>query len=213
VTKLIGLSTILATICLAPFAYGDAYDLPKVVAVQDRAYIVHKEVSVNFGGLPLDAFNKSIIGGISYTYGLNSKWNWEVFNVAGAMNVETQLKSDLLNNFNAEPKGVLDHPQAIYTSELLYSPMYGKFLMFNNRVVHNEISLGITGGALDYKEAGMVGIVGPGLTSRFFVSQDSSIKFDARLLYQFTQSQSSNVVLYLTIGYSFHLDTKAGDGT
>lgn len=194
-------------------AFADAYDLPPVVAVQDRAYSVHKEITPHFGILPLDAFNKAMIFGASYTYGLSPQWSWEVLNASYATNISTNLKDQLINNFHVQPQGVLDQANSMYTTQILYSPLYGKYLLFNNKVVPNELNLSLSGGVIDYKYAGVVPTFGPGLVQRFYISQDSSIKFDARVLYQVTDTQSSNIILYLTIGYSIHLDSTKGGGS
>ena len=192
--------------------FADAYDIPKVVAVQDRAYSVKKDYTVSAGLLPLDAFNKSILAGVSYTYSWKPQWSWEVVNANYALNVDTSLKGELAKKFNAQPKGILDYPTGTFTSELLYSPMYGKFLFFNEKVVHTEISLGATGGVITYKNEGAVPVIGVGVLSRFFYSKDSSIKVDTRLLYQASDSQSSNFVLYFTVGYAIHMDmNKSGN--
>ncbi len=191
-------------------AAEDAYDLPKVVAVQDRAYSVRKEITPHLGVLPLDAFNKSLLAGVSFTYSWNPAWSWEVINASAAMNQVTDLRNQLVNNFKVEPKGVLDYPTGMYTSQILYSPMYGKYLMFNDKVVHNELSLGLTGGVITYKVEGAVPVVGPGIVSRYYINEDSSIKVDARLLYQVDSNQSSSYALYFTIGYSIHLDSSKG---
>lgn len=85
--------------------------------------------------------------------------------------------------------------------------MYGKHLMFNDKVVHNELSLGITGGVIHYKVEGAVPVFGPSVGSRYYIDENSSIKFDARLLYQVGGNQSSDYALYFAIGYSIHLDS------
>lgn len=190
--------------------HADAYDHAQVVAVQDRAYMVRKEISVHAGVLPLDAFNKSFIAGASYTYGWKPQWSWEVLNVSAALNQETTLKKDLQSNFNVQPKGILDYATSIVSTQINYSPLYGKYLLFNDKVVHNELSFGLTAGAVQYKTEGSVPILGAGIMSRYYRSEGSSIKFDARLLYQMSNKQSSDLVLYFTLGYSIHLDASKG---
>lgn len=196
-------------------SHADAYDHAKVVAVQDRAYTVNKEMSALVGVLPLDAFNKTIFGGASYTYAWKPQYSWELLNISAATNIATSLKTDLQEKFKVQPdeskpQGILDYPTSMVTTQFNYSPLYGKYLLFNEKVVHNELNFGITGGVINYKTQGAVPIVGVGMMSRYFYSPESSFKFDARLYYQFTNRQSSNLVLYFTLGYSVHFDVKKG---
>ena len=199
-----------ALIFFTSHLYADAYDHAQVVAVQDRAYMVKKEISVHAGMLPLDAFNKSFIAGASYTYAWKPQWSWEILNVNIAKNQDTSLKKDLQTNFNVQPKGILDYATSMVTTQLNYSPLYGKYLLFNEKVVHNELSFGLTAGAIQYKTEGSVPVIGAGIMSRYYKSEGSSFKLDARLLYQMTNKQSSDLVLYFTIGYSVHLDSAKG---
>ena len=82
------------------------YDLPDLVAIQDRDYYLSHDLTFNVGWLPSDAFNKYAVGGVSYTYFLEDYMAWEVVNVQYAFLFETDLKGALEDNFPLEVENV-----------------------------------------------------------------------------------------------------------
>lgn len=183
----------------------DPFDLPQVVAVENKKFNPLKDVTAFAGVLPLDAFYKSVILGVSYTQAYNSFLSWEVINAGYAFNQDTNLKNDLVDNFKVKPQGILDSAQYMLTSHLVYTPIYSKNLLFNQDVIYGEWSLVAGGGALGYESGDIAALVGGGLIARFFKSERTSYKFDGRLYYQTAQNKSSDLILLLSLGMSFEL--------
>ncbi len=184
--------------------FADAYDVPKVVAIEGRKFTVAHDLAFSAGYLPLDAFNKSLIFNSSYTYFYKSFAGWEVANVSVAFNQNTGLKNNLIDNFNAQPQGILDYYRWIASTNYVYTPIYSKNLIFNNRVVSSETSLLLGGGMVGFISGDTAPMFGGGMINRYFFSHSSSLKLDARLYYQTAPGKSSNVILSLGIGYSIN---------
>ena len=87
----------------------DLYELPKLVAVQNRQYYLNREFTTHLGYLPMDSFNKSIVLGASYTHYLSDFIGWEIANFNYCFNQDTGLKKQLLSSFNADTEGLLDY--------------------------------------------------------------------------------------------------------
>ena len=164
---------------------SEAYDLPKLVALQDRENYLKSEVSLSAGYLPSDSFNKGVIVGATYSYYFSDYMAWEVANFNYSFNIETSLKSDLVTNFPIEIKnvgfeGALDFIKFYATSNLVYTPFYNKSLLFNSTVVRGETSFVFGGGAVKFQTTGYKPIVDMGLYLRYFTTAATSLKFDFR---------------------------------
>ncbi|MEO0336461.1 MAG: hypothetical protein AAF202_08705, partial [Pseudomonadota bacterium] len=85
---------------------GKFYDLPKVVAIQDRPYYNDNDITLQLGWLPSDAFNKGFSGGLTYTYYFKDYLAWEVVNANYVINQETSLNNEFENhNIDIESEG------------------------------------------------------------------------------------------------------------
>ena len=182
----------------------DIYAIPKVVAVQNRTYpFVQNGLSFQLGYAPLDAFNKSLLAGVSYTYSLSEFTSWEVLNFMNCFNVETDLKSQL-EALNLQTLGAkisfLDYANWILTTGFVYTPLYNKSLLFNRSIVHSEFSFVLDAGTIKFEFAGNRPAFGGGLIMRFFLSPTSSLKFDFRNHLYFNDDGMGNI-LGLVVGY------------
>lgn len=189
------------------------YDQPRLVAIQDRAYYLNHDLTFQIGYLPSDAFNKGYTVGGSYTYYLNDYIGWEVVNGNYSFNSETSLKSDLRNNFGVAPEnvgfgGILDYIEWYATSNLVYTPLYTKSLLFNRRVVRGETSFVLGAGGAQFKNTGMRLMVSGGVYLRFFSSSRSSWKFDFRNNVYFERELGAVNAMSLMIGYSMQLGSR-----
>ena len=127
-----------------------AYDLPKVVAVQNRAFKMDKDLSFQAGYLPSDAFNNGYVLGASYTHFFNDYFGWEILNANAVVNDSTNLKGDLLNCCGVDVEnngfgGALDYMDAYALTSVVYTSLYTKSLLFTKSVVRGEVSF--VGGA------------------------------------------------------------------
>lgn len=186
------------------------YDLPKIVAVQNRTYYLNHDVNLQIGYLPSDAFNKGYTIGGAYTYFFSDYLGWEVVNANYSFNSETNLKKDLMNNFavtvqNVGFGGVLDYIQWWAITSLVYTPLYTKSLLFNKDVVRGETSFVFGAGGAKFKETGMRLLISAGLYMRFFSRPDRSWRFDLRNNIYFESSLGAVNTVSLMVGYSFQL--------
>lgn len=181
----------------------DAYDLPQIVAVEGRMYNPVSDFTGAIGVLPLDAYYKALTLGVGYTRTLNASYKWTLLNAHVAFTNDTGLKKDLLANFAAQPQGILDYIKYYVTTDLVYSPIYGKNLLFNKTVIRTEMSLLYSAGAVAFNSGSMAPMVGFGGQIRFYSSPTFSYKFDTRLYYHLDSTKSSNMILSIGFGFSF----------
>lgn len=165
-------------------AEEDIYDIPKITTLQKRYYpMATHGATLQLGMLPVDAFNKSIIIGGNYTYFLSEFTSWEVVNALYAINMETDLRKDLAvvkPDINGNNKAYLDYVNYFITSNIVYTPLYSKNLLFNASIVHSETSFLLGGGMASFQFAGIQPMVSGGLILKFFLGQKTTLKFDFR---------------------------------
>lgn len=186
------------------------YDLPKVVAVQNRTYYLNHDLTVQGGWLPSDAFNKGYTVGLSYTTYFSDYLGWEVVNANYSFNSETNLKKDLLNNFGAAVEnvgfgGVLDFITYFVTTNIVYTPLYTKSLLFNKHITRGEVSFVCGAGGANFDSSGVRLLISAGLFLRFFTKEDRSWKFDFRNNIYFEDSLGAVNSISLMVGYSMQL--------
>ncbi len=208
---LLSLSILFTTGSMASAAPAEKlYDLPKIVAVQNRSYFLNRDLNLQIGYLPSDAFNKGYTVGGSYTHFFSDYLGWEVVNANYSFNSETRLKKDLLENFQAEVAnvgfgGVLDYIQWWALTSLVYTPLYTKSLLFNKDVVRGETSFVFGAGGAQFKATGMRPLISAGLYLRFFTRPDRSWRFDFRNNVYFEDSLGAVNTVSLMVGYSIQL--------
>lgn len=182
----------------------DAYDLPEVVVVENRLYQPVSDIGLHIGLLPMDAFYKALSLGVSYNRQISGPWSWEVLNFEGALKQDTSLKDDLINNFSVKPTGILDHVKNYSTTSAMYTPIYGKNLFFNKKIIHSEIAFLFGAGVINFNSGDNAPLIGTGAQIRFFSSQSFSVKFDSRLFYHMAKNKSSNFMI--DVGFTFSFD-------
>lgn len=195
-------------------APANAYDLPDIVAVQNRAYTVQRDLSLQAGYLPSDAFNKGYTIGASYTHFFTSYLGWEVINANYSFNDPTDLKEDLLDCCELQVQnngfdGALDYVQWYALTNIVYTPLYTKALLFNQSLVYGEISFVGGAGVAKFKETGERLLVSAGFYLRYFKSAERSWKFEFRDNVYFEKSLGAVNAMSLMISYSFHLGGKS----
>ncbi|MFZ3229798.1 MAG: outer membrane beta-barrel domain-containing protein [Pseudobdellovibrio sp.] len=180
----------------------DAFDLPQVVAVEGRMYDPKSDVTASVGLLPLDAFYKALTLGLSYNRNMGDSITWGIINAQAAFTSETSLKKDLLA-LQVQTQGLLDYIRYYVTTDLIYTPIYGKNLLFNKSLLRTEMSLLASAGVVSFNSGDMVPMAGMGGQIRFFSSESISYKFDTRVYYHIAANKSSNFVLNIGLGISF----------
>jgi len=112
------------------------------------------------------------------------------------------LKTELLENFNVQPTEIsaLDFT---LSSNLLLKPLYGKFAVFNRRLIHLDVSLPF-GVAMARYINPQAYLVGPdvGIIFRVFVSPHVSFCLDVRNYVFFNHWDTRNEV-HVALGAAF----------
>ena len=191
---------------------GRHYNLPKVVAVQNRPYFVNKDLTFQLGFLPSDPFNKGLTTGLTYTHYFKDYLAWEIVNINYNSNVETRLKGDVeklnVDIKNESLNGQLDYMVYYIASNLVYTPIYSKNLLFNSKIIHGEISFTAGGGITKLKNNGTKPLVMVGGYLRFFSQPSRSWKFDFRNNIYFDERTGAINAWSFGIGYSMQLGAK-----
>lgn len=192
-------------------APSEAFDAPKVVAVEPRMFSPQHDVTAQLSILPLDAFYKGFAAGVSYTYSGSSAWSWEIVNANLNSKSDTNLKRDLTEKFNVRPQGILDHVTWYGTTNAIYTPIYSKNLLFNKDLLYGSSSFVFGGGMVGFSGGDTAALLGGGAIIRVFHSPRRSSKFDFRLYMHTASGKSSDMILLLTYGLSFELGSGASE--
>lgn len=182
-----------------------AYQMPKLVAVEPKAYNPHYDITANVSILPIDAFYKGIAMGVSYTHSYNPAWQWEVINANLNFKSDTNLKTDLIDVFHVRPTGILDHITWYAVTNAVYTPIYSKNLLYNRELLYGSFSFVFGGGTVGFDSGDIAPMLGGGLILRAFHSPKLSSKLDFRMYQHLATGKSSDQVLILAYGLSFEL--------
>jgi outer membrane beta-barrel protein len=202
----LGLLTLTLTLAGASPAFaGQELDEEQVAtyAVQSRLFRLGGELNVAAGLLPINAFNKGLTIGGSFTYHFSNAWAWEVINGSYVYKqLDTGLKTELLENFDVQPTDIaaLD---LMMSSSLVMKPFYGKLAVFNRRVIHAEVSVpfGITLGRYTNPQTYLPG-PNVGIIARVFMGPHTSLRIDVRENILFNHWATRNE-LHVSLGLSF----------
>lgn len=162
----------------------DVYDLPTPVAIQGRTNNIDQSISLNVGYIPSDSFNRGFPVTLNYAFYFKPYLAWEVVSYSYNINRETKLKQDFkdlgIGNSQIGFGGQLDYPQGILLTGLIYTPLYGKSLLFNKTLVHSETSFYLGVGTIQFNQSGSVPMVAPGIQGRYFLSPKTALRFYLR---------------------------------
>jgi outer membrane beta-barrel protein len=177
-------------------------------AVQRRLFRLGLELSAGGGFLPLNAFSKGFTIDGSVTWHFSSAWAWEIAQGGYVIaSLDTGLKQQLLDNFGVQPTQ-LSTPQFLTSTNIVFTPYYGKLAGLNRTVNHVEIFVpfGLALARYQNPAAFQQGIdIGLGL--RWFLGTHTSLRFDARdyILFQgfndFTITNELLVGLGLSVAF------------
>ena len=180
------LVTLFLLVPITVFAQSSELENPGVInAVQERPYRLTHELNLAIGSLPLDAFSKSFYGQLSYIFHFTDTFAWQVGRGAYNYNVKTGLREQLEKDFNVQPTAI-DEAQFFVGSDLMISPLYGKFALANKLVLHLETSLILGLSVFKYTVGGFAPAVNAGVGVRLFQNKHVSYRLDI----------SDNVVIF-----------------
>jgi outer membrane beta-barrel protein len=205
----------LLLLCLAPIAAQAQEELENpgvVLAVQDRTYRMNSELMLAIGVLPLDAFTKGLSGEVSYTYHFSDSFAWQIGRFLYSYNIPTGLQNQLTRDFGVNPTAF---PQTnwIAGSDVMWTPIYGKFAWLNNSVAHFEI-YGLLG--LSVANQRISSDVASGTTStqflpgvnfglgwRFYLTKSVSLRFEVTDNVLFSSTGIQNIMV-VQLGAAFN---------
>lgn len=189
--------------------YDDEVGGGQAVVIQNRAFDLGHEFTFSAGLVPLDAFYKGLSGTFRYTLHLDEFIAWEVGGGSYSFNVDTDLRTQLVERFAVAPDA-LDQITVFGQSNLVIKPIYGKYALFNRALIYTELYF-VLGAAVGYYSDGSFRPApdyGAGL--RFFVTDWFSVRTDVRHFIFFNgipfadpNSTIDNVV-HLSVGASFN---------
>jgi outer membrane beta-barrel protein len=193
-----------SALCRTARAADDA-DEVATYAVQRRIFPLGLEVNAGLGILPLNAFHKGMLVDGTVTYHFSSVWSWEIIQGAYAFaQTDTGLQQQLVNNFGVQPTQ-LTSANFLASTNLVFTPFYGKLAGLNHSVSHIEIFFPIGAALARYENpSGFQEGIDLGLGLRWFLSTHWSLRFDARdfLLTPGISNFSLTNELYFTLGLS-----------
>jgi outer membrane beta-barrel protein len=188
-THLRRMSTIWLTVVVLGLTFGfsstasaeDDADEVATYAVQKRLFREGLELNASVGFLPLNAFYKGFTGGGTVTYHFTTTWGWEIAQAAYVfVSVNTGLESQLQNNFNVQPSQ-LTTPQFLGSTNLIFTPFYGKLAGLNHSVSHIELFFPLGPAIGRYENPGefLYGL-DLGLGIRWFLGTHTALRLEAR---------------------------------
>lgn len=180
---------------------------PKTVAIQNRPYVLNKEIGLYYAYMPLDHFNHFHAFGANYLNYFNDYLAWEVFNGATVTKQSTGLEERLSNDFGAVPD-TFDVLQYYFTTSIVYTPIYMKHLYNNKEIRFGDISFVIGAGVARFEKALNANMVEAGFITRFIEHEGLNFKFDVRYKTFLAGDLRPNISLGLVLTYNFTEELK-----
>lgn len=180
---------------------------PQTVAIQNRPYILNKEIGIYYSYLPLDQFNHFHAIGMNYLTYYNDYLAWEVLNAATVTKQSTGLEERLLNDYGAVPDE-FDILQYYFTTDLVYTPIYMKHLYKNKEIRFGDISFVAGAGVARFEKALNANMIEAGFITRFIGQEGLNFKFDVRYKMFLNGNLRPNLSLGLVLTYNFTDEVK-----
>jgi len=191
------------------------------VVIQNRAFKMAHELTLEAGLLPLDAYYKGVTGTLRYTWHFSEFQALELINITYSYDWNTRLKESLINEFGAMSDDYAFR-EAVLIADIDYvlKPFYGKMALFNRLIVRSEFYLNVGPAYILYLPSSIM-FTGlshrPGLNYgagiRLFAAEWFSVRVDLRHYIVFAvdgvlqdppRFEIDNV-LYLGLGGSFNI--------
>ncbi len=194
---------------------GDIYDLPQLVAVQNRKYFLKNGLTFHADFLPSDSITRGFNLGLSLTHNLNDFIAWEIANLNYTFSMDTNLSENLKKDFDK----TLKHPlyfnffKYYITTSLIYTPIYSKNLLFNKALVWSDINFLVGAGVGKLSHSGFKPIFNVGFYLRYFTSPKTSIKIDFREIIFKNSDRKVSLGLKAIMVISIGLDIQLGNSS
>lgn len=176
--------------------------IPKVVAVQKRGYVLSDEAALQASYLPMDSFNSYFTVGATYTHYFNDYLGWEIINANYANSYSSGLTDYLRTKFGLATNQ-FDIVNYYATTNIVYTPLYMKNLLFNTSIVYGEISFVAGLGLTKFNINNYVNTVDFGAIFRYYLTRKTSLKFDFREYLYLAGDSKDNLALTGGVAYNF----------
>jgi outer membrane beta-barrel protein len=155
-----------------------------VAVIQKRHFRLGSEFYLDLGGLVLDPFTKDFAPTIGWVAHISDHLAWEIFNgtfIPSFFEFRSKLRQQLEDIFGV-PADRFDRLQMFATTGLVWSPLYGKFSVFNHSNLYADLSFTLAAGVARYVNDSLpiFPIAVAGLGIRFYMSQHWSLRLDTR---------------------------------
>ncbi len=170
---------VLASATAARADYDDEEGGGSAVVIQDREFNLLHEFTLSAGWLPLDAFAKGYTLSGRYTLHFTDFHAWEIAGGMYAFNVDTGLTGALREKFNVQPEK-LPQLQVLVDTNYVMTPLYGKFVLFNQMIVYQELSLMAGATVTRWTDGSFRPGPDVGAAIRFFIWDWMSVRVDVR---------------------------------
>ena len=202
---------LIVLVVLTASVAAQAQESGRLLAIQQKKYSLGHELEV--GGMfePQDAFSNGLAIEGAYLWHFGEAWSWEVLRGGYVGQIDTGLKSQLLDQFGVAPTS-FELLKYYGSSSLMWAPLYGKFALRNASLIHAEALLNL-GGALGVFTSSTRAGPEVGVGVRVFLSQTFSMRFDARdavFLHKDPDGSLVKQVILLSIGLSVSLGGNGG---
>jgi outer membrane beta-barrel protein len=182
----------------------------ELYSIEKRNLMGSHEIVASLGTLPMDAFGKGLTLHGSYTYHFSQLLAWEILGGMWSFNFGTGLREDLKNRFDVQPTEV-GELKWVLNSNFIFKPMYGKFVLTNDRLFSGEIFF-VLGYALGGFTAAIPSGVDVGVAVRMFLGRYFSVRLDIRDYLFLPDFKDVDNNLYISLGLSltFGFDDQEG---
>lgn len=149
------------------------------MAVQNRIHGGPNEITIYGGILPLDAFEKGVSLGASYTLHFDELIAWEVIHFVHSFQFSTELNDQLQDlELSATPFEVVND---YALTNLVIKPIYWKGAALNEGLVYGEF-LFLLGGGYSWFTRSNRFVLDLGFATRIWATEWLSFRLDARYL-------------------------------
>lgn len=156
------------------------------------------ELSFNLGWYPWDPYYTGFGVSGGYSYYFNNKLAWEVVQATYTFSVEKALTAELADEYAVNPESI-DRLKYVVTSNILWTPVYGKFILGSNVIQYFRLSL-ISGVGFVSTSFNNKWAIDLGVRAEIHVNPNFSWRIEARNALAITSGVKNYVVLGLGTG-------------
>jgi outer membrane beta-barrel protein len=136
---------------------------------------------------PFDPYHFNFCVSAFYTYYFGRTWGWEILNGAYAFSVRKELMDQLAAEFGKSAEDRTEQIQYVISSNLSYTLLYGKNILFENYIRHYRMMLLFGPGVINTSQHEIAPTANLGLRLEQFITDWASWTLDIRNTIAFTR--------------------------